>query len=112
MSSSESLPNDNPWSRKWKEIYSDPDSLVEIKFSNVTDGVKYVWVEPAAYSLELEPNTEYKIVTHERHFSIEYTSDSQFTLWMDYSFGFKLYKKEDKNVAESWILDIDMSDIN
>lgn len=93
--------------------YADPEKLIEFKFGNKTNHVKYVWVEPAAISLELDSNTEYKIVTHEKSFTIEIDSESQFTLWMDYSFGFKLYKRviDNKKVTSDWILDIDLSDI-
>jgi hypothetical protein len=120
MISSGNLTNDDSlsgkWSKaiseQWKKVYSNPENLVEIKFYNTTDCIKYVWVEPAAYSIELEPNTEYKIVTHEKQFSIEYDSESQITLRMDYSFGFKLYKKEVKNANDTWVLDVDISDIN
>lgn len=95
----------------WKEIYSNPENLVEIKFSNKTDSVKYVWVEPAALSLELLPKTEYRILTHETRFSIEYDDDNQFTLWMDYSCGFLLYKKQSEDASSDWILDIDLSEV-
>jgi hypothetical protein len=95
----------------WKGIYDNPENLVEIKFSNTSDTVKYVWIEPAAYSLELKPGTEYKLFTHERHFSIDYTSDMQFTLWTDASFGFILYKRDAKEPAGGWELDIDLSEI-
>jgi hypothetical protein len=98
----------------WKDGYANPDRLVEIEFSTKTNQPKYVWVEPAAISIELDLNTEYKIVTHEKAFAIEYNSEHQFTLWMERSFGFKLYKRPltKINASSSWQLDMDLSDIN
>lgn len=99
---------ENP-SLYWKEVYRNPETLVGIRFANPTTTTRYVWIEPTAYSLELEPNTEYKLFTHEKQFTIEYDSDSQFTLWLDHSFGFMLYKKIIKGESEAWELDIDLS---
>jgi hypothetical protein len=111
MNLSDNLPGKEPFSEKWKEVYGNPHNLVEIRFSNATNSVKYVWLEPAAYSLEPDANTEYKLLTHERHFSIEYSSGSQFTFQMDYAFGFVLYKRSRNGNSGDWTLDVDMSDI-
>ncbi|SJZ95054.1 hypothetical protein SAMN04488128_1025 [Chitinophaga eiseniae] len=94
----------------WKEVYSNPEKLVGFRFANRTATTRFVWIEPAAYSLELEPDTEYKLFTHEKQFTIEYDSDHQFTLWLDDSFGFILYKRVIKDESEDWVLDIDLSD--
>lgn len=102
----------NTSSNKWDDIYSKPENLVEIRLLNRTNTIKYVWIEPAAYSLELDANTEYKFVTDDKSFLIEYDSDNQITLCTDSSFGFKLYKRENRSVSNEWVLDIDLSHIN
>lgn len=112
MELTDSSMEDKAFFNKWDEIYSKPENLVEIKLLNRTNTIKYVWIEPAAYSLELEPNTEYKFVTDDRSFLIEYDSDNQITLWTDSSFGFKLYKRENRSVSNEWVLEIDLSHIN
>ena len=113
MNPGESSKGQSP-SEYWKDVYANPDHLVEIKFFNKTNEFKEVWVEPAAISIELDANTEYKIVTHEREFAIEYNSERQLTLWMEHSFGFKIYKRPLGKVDASpdWELYMDLSDIN
>jgi len=111
---SDETPNNELNPEFWKDVYANPDNLVELKFYNRTDHVKYLWVEPNAISIELDLNTEYKIVTHERGFDFEYTSEHQMSVWMDRSFGFKLYKRphRDINAPADWELEMDSSDIN
>ncbi len=76
-------------------------------FRNKTDVARYIWLEPAAISLELISHTQYKLVTDETAFTIEYDAENQITLWQDYFFGFRLYKRT--NEQEDWILEIDLT---
>jgi len=85
------------------------DNIVEFEFSNSTNETKYIWVEPIAYSIEIDPNSQYKLMTLEKSFAIEYTSDNQFTLWMNSNHRFKLFKRPLPKGLEiqDWSLDID-----
>jgi len=87
----------------------DSGNIFEFEFSNSTNETKYIWVEPVAYSIEIDPNSQYKFTTLEKSFAIEFTSDSQFTLWMDSDYRFKLFKRSlpTKLAIEEWSLDID-----
>jgi len=96
-------------------FYKHPELLVDIEFANRTDRKKRVWVEPTCAEFEIDANTEYRIVTHDRFFRIDFDSDDSMIFYLQYSFGFKLYKrptsKEVKN-PNGWTLDYDTSDIN
>lgn len=93
----------------WKDVYSDPANLVEIVLTNPTDKVKKVWVEPAAYLVELDARTEYKLVTHDRLFRMELDAGDRVTLWLERSVGFKLYKLVVEDGAYRWVVDHDCS---
>src|ERR1700761_6357714 len=96
-----------------KEIYDDPEMLVEIEFANRTNTIKHVWVEMACVDLELDAQTEYKIVTHDKFFRMEFDTDGGIIFYLQYTFGFKLYKRPtSREVKNSWELYIDYSDIN
>jgi hypothetical protein len=86
--------------------------MTEILFSNSSDSAKFVWVEPLAYPIELDGQTEYRLVTHETTFAIDYTSGNQFTLRLDNSIYFTLYKRSLQAGAENleWTVDIDFLD--
>lgn len=91
------------------------NKLVEIEFFNRTKNVVNVWVEPTCFSINLDNNTEYKLVTHERNFRLEIDHNTDLIFYLEYSFGFKLFKRA--AVAQpinpnEWILDFDCSDIN
>jgi len=98
-----------------KQLYSDPKELVTIEFANRTDAKKFVWVEPTCVSLELDANTEYQIITHDKTFRIEFAKDEKIIFYLQYSFGFILNKrpasKEPQNPYE-WVLEVDCSNIN
>ncbi|WP_207532948.1 hypothetical protein [Desertivirga arenae] len=97
-----------------KYFYDHPELLVDIEFANRTNHKKKVWVEPNCIEFEIDAQTEYKILTHDKFFRIEFDED-QLTFYLQYSFGFKLYKrpasKEIKNTLE-WELEFDSSDVN
>jgi len=98
-----------------KYFYEHPETLVDIEFSNRTNTLTNIWVEPACTSIDLHKDTEYKIVSHDRFFRIEFDKDNQVILYLQYSFGFKLYKRPSSADAvnkNEWLLDYDCSDIN
>lgn len=84
--------------------------MTEILFSNNSNSPKYVWVEPVAYSIELDGHMQFRFVTNETSFAIEYDSDQQFTLRLDNSVSFTLYKRPLKEVGQhaEWTVDIDL----
>jgi hypothetical protein len=67
---------------KIKQLYTDPSNLVVIEFANRTDTKKYVWVEPTCVSLELDADTEYQIVTHDKTFRIEFDKDETMIFYL------------------------------
>lgn len=98
-----------------KAIYDDPEMLTEIEFANRSKTAKQVWIEPTADELELDAETEYKIITHDKFFRIEFDADGDLTFYLQYAFGFKLYRRptsgELKN-PHKWELFLDTSDVN
>jgi hypothetical protein len=100
---------------KIKFLYNNPDLLVDIEFANRTEQKKTLWVEPTCTEFELDTQTEYKILTHDKFFRIEFDKDDFIVIWLQHSFGFKLYKrptsKEVINPHE-WTLEQDTSEIN
>ncbi|KAA5541616.1 hypothetical protein [Adhaeribacter rhizoryzae] len=98
-----------------KFLYENPDSLIEIEFYNRTDKVKTLWIEPSCEEIFLESHTEFKIVSHDKFLRFEYDSDGFIILYLQYSFGFKLFKRKHssdlQNKAE-WELVFDNTDIN
>ena len=98
-----------------KYLYEHPQTLVEFEFSNRTKTTVNVWIELACVEVDLDDITEYKIISHDRSFRIEFDENSKVTFYLQYSFGFKLFKrpisKDAKNELE-WTLDYDCSDIN
>lgn len=98
-----------------KFFYEHPETLVDIEFSNRTNTLTNIWVEPACTSIDLDKDTEYKIVSHDRFFRMEFDKDNQVVFYLQYSFGFKLYKRAssaDVVNKNEWLLDYDCSDIN
>jgi hypothetical protein len=96
-------------------FYKNPDLLVDIEFANKTDKPKRVWVEPTCIEFELDKETEYKILTNDKSFRIEFDSDNSIIFYLQYTFSCKLFKRpvsdQIRNPNE-WILDLDFSDIN
>lgn len=88
---------------------------VEIEFFNRTKNVVNVWVEPACFCLDLDANTEYKLVARDRFFRLEIDHNAHLIFYLQHSFGFKLFKRaaviQPVN-PNDWILDFDCSDIN
>jgi hypothetical protein len=96
-------------------FYEHPETLVDIEFSNRTNTLTNIWVEPTCVSIDLDKNTEYKIVTHDKFLRIEFDADNQVILYLQYSFGFKLYKRpasEKVHNPHEWVIDYDCSDNN
>ena len=96
-------------------FYNNPDLLVDIEFANRTDNPKRVWVELTCIEFELDKQTEYKILTHDKFFRIEFDSDNSIIFYLQYSFGCKLFKRpvsDEMRNPNEWILDLDFSDIN
>ncbi len=98
-----------------KRLYNNPKKLTIIEFANRIEIIKYVWVDPSCVSIEIDSNTEYQVITHDKTFRIEFDKNETIIFYLQYTFGFKLYKRQvSKNIRNSnpWILDIDFSEIN
>jgi len=98
-----------------KYFYENPAFLVDIEFSNRTNTLKNIWVEPSGVSIELTNATEYKITTHDKFFRLEFDNSNQVVLYLQYSFGFKLYKRPANHEGvnnNDWVLESDSSNIN
>jgi hypothetical protein len=96
-------------------FYKDPDLLVDIEFANRTDKPKRVWVELICIEFELDKQTEYKILTNDKSFRIEFDSDNSIIFYLQYAFSCKLFKRPISDQIRNpndWILDLDFSDIN
>lgn len=97
-----------------KKLYADPANLVDIEFANRTDEERYIWIEPSCEEIHLKSDKEYRVVTHDKSFRIEFDKDT-IVFYFQYSFGFKLYNRptsiEIPNPNE-WVLDFDTSDNN
>lgn len=95
-------------------FYKHPDRLVDIEFANRANTKRRVWVEPTRVEFEVDGRTEYRIVTHDKYFRIEFDGE-RIIFYLQLSFGFKLFKRplstEPVNPHE-WKLDHDTSDIN
>ena len=91
-------------------FYQNPENLVEIVFANRTKQTVNIWIELAALPIDLDENTEYKMITHERRFRMEFDKDNQMVFYLEYCFGFKLYKRIISSQGE-WMLELDLSDI-
>jgi len=92
-----------------------PSKPIEIEFFNRTKSIVNVWVEPTCVSIDLDDNTEYKMVTEERFFRLEFDENGQLIFYLQYSFGFKLFKRPASAMVHNpneWILEFDWSDIN
>lgn len=101
--------------KETSRLYSDKRNLIEIEFANRTDVEKFVWVEPACISIKLDANTEYKVVSHDKTFRIEFDEKETIVLYTQFSFGFKLFSRDISPTAinnKEWVLDCDLSDIN
>ena len=89
--------------------------MAEIEFFNRAKSLVSVWIEPTCFSLDLEDDTEYRLVTHDQFFRLEIGHNPQLIFYLQYSFGFKLFKRPAAAGAvnpNEWILDFDCSDIN
>lgn len=96
-------------------FYEHPELLVDIEFANRSGRPKKVWVEPTCQEFEIDCNTEYRVVSHDKFFRIDFDSDDSIIFYLQYSFGFKLYKRPISTEIENpndWILDYDTSEIN
>lgn len=100
---------------KIKQLYSEPKNLIVIEFANRTTTAKFVWVEPTCVSIELDAETEFQMITHERTFRMEFDVDETLILYLQYSFGFILNKRKISELVPNphpWILEVDYSEIN
>jgi len=82
--------------------------LIEVIFTNQSDKEIVIFSEPAAYSIEIPPLYEYKLVTDDKQIKIEFTNDDM-TFWLENRFGYKLMKR--KLSSKVWELEIDTIDI-
>ena len=96
-------------------FYKNPDYQTDIEFNNRTGELINIWVEPSCQEIDLEKGFEYKVLTHDKSFRIEFDIDNQIIFYLQHSFGFKLYKREyssDYKNQKDWILEDDTSMIN
>ncbi|MFM9946207.1 MAG: hypothetical protein ACKVQB_13335 [Bacteroidia bacterium] len=82
--------------------------LTEFIFSNTSDKMKFIWIEPVAIMIELEPKSDCKLVTTENSFAFDYISDEQFNVWLNNEWDLKIYKNNNNNPLH-WVLDFDFS---
>ncbi len=98
-----------------KSIYNDPTMLTEIVSANKSQTYKHVRVELACFDFDIDPETEYKIVTQDRSFKIEFDRYGDMDFYLQSSIGFQLYKrpvsKEFPN-PNLWKMELDLSHIN
>lgn len=88
---------------------NDGPGLVIFEFANRTNVKKFVWVEPTAVSIEIEADTEYQLITTDKHFRIEFAENEIF-FYLDYSFGFILNRRPTSEKIDNpnpWTLDAD-----
>ncbi len=106
----------NMMEQRIKYFYDHPETLVDIEFSNRTKQTINIWVELACVSIDLDSETEYKIVSHDRYFRMEFDENNHVVFYLQYSFGFKLYKRQMQNKGSTkvsdWTIDYDCSEIN
>lgn len=110
----------NVWNFKNKkkeilDLYKNPDNLIVIEFANRTATKKFVWVEPTCVSIELDEETEYQMITHDRTFRMEFDKEETLIFYLQYSFGFILKKRPYSNEINNlnpWTIDLDCSEIN
>lgn len=90
---------------------NDTNNLVEFTFENKQDKEILIWTEPAAYEIVIPPKFEYKLVTDDKKFTIEFNNDNM-TFWLVKRFGYKLLKRKlSTNPNEKWEIDIDTFNI-
>lgn len=97
-----------------KAVYNAPKIPVDFEFSNRTGNLVNIWVEPSCQLIELQKGTEYKIVSHDRYFRIEFDEKNQVIFYCQYSFGCKIFKRPSSNEIKNeneWELEIDLSEI-
>ncbi|MFY0602198.1 MAG: hypothetical protein JXR03_21155 [Cyclobacteriaceae bacterium] len=98
-----------------KAVYDDPKIPVDIEFYNRTGKLTNIWIEPSCQSIDLEKGMEYKVVSHDRFFRLEFDEDNQVIFYCQYSFGCKIFKRQSSKDIQNpneWELEIDLSDIN
>ena len=107
------------WVNKYYSINSanknipknDTNNLIEFTFENKSDKEVFIWTEPAAYEIVIPPQFEYKLITDDKEFAIEFNNDNM-TFWLVTKFGYKLLKRKlSTNPKEKWEIDIDTFDI-
>ena len=113
--STQSNNEESLFSEMVKAVYNDPSIPVDIEFSNRTGKLVNIWVEPSCQSIDLEKGMEYKIVSHDRFFRLEFDDDNQVVFYCQYSFGCKIFKRPSSSEVTNkndWELEIDLSEIN
>ena len=73
---------------------------------------KEIWIEPACVSIELNCETEYLLKAKEDGFTFILDDPNRIIIYLDYSFGFTLYKRnasaEPRN-PNPWEIEADLS---
>ena len=96
-----------------KKLYENPDNLVNIEFANTTDQEKRIWIEPPCEEIYLNADTEYRVLTHDKSFRIEFDAEG-IVFYFQYTFGFKLFRRPTSEIIHNpyeWTLDFDTSEI-
>jgi hypothetical protein len=90
----------------------DENNAIELEFYNATAESKVLWVELACVEITLDAQTEYKIVSDDKMFRLEFR-EKMIILYLQTRFGFKLYRRDLARIdSTTWVLDTDLSDIN
>ncbi len=93
---------------------SKPFKEVEIEFHARNNIPIAIWVEPSCQNIDVEPGFDYRLVTWENCFRIEFDIKIGIILYLQYSNEYKLYKREysrDFGKEKEWVLEYDLSDL-
>lgn len=90
----------------------DQKNAIELEFYNATAENKVLWVELACIEIILDAQTEYKIVSDDKMFRLEFR-EKMIVVYLQTRFGFKLYRRDAARInSTTWVLETDLSDIN
>ncbi len=79
----------------------DLDNAVTFYLRNSTDKPKWLWVEVLGYGQEMDPQTDYKLVTNDKDYTLEY-ADNEITITLEGSFDFIIYKRPIPPKGHPW----------
>lgn len=83
---------------------------VEIVLTNSNQKALRIYCEPSCFYFELKKGADYKIVTRDKSYWIDFMENNEVTFGLNHSCGFKLYKFEIDN--SDWVLEEDLSELD